>query len=98
MVAAMQMAELADEELTSTATIKTADDDLKMRNTDITYVYGYYTDERGYRKRGIIKLKDKKNDKGTYNSDIENDLVGRDGRIYSSNPMYNNMIEEETIW
>lgn len=98
MVAAMQMAELADEELTSTTTIKTADDDLKMRNTDITYVYGYYTDERGYRKRGIIKLKDKKNDKGTYNPDIENDLVGRDGRIYSSNPMYNNMIEEETIW
>ena len=98
MVAAMQMAELADEELTSTTTIKTADDDLKTRNTDITYVYGYYTDERGYRKRGIIKLKDKKNDKGTYNSDIENDLVGRDGRIYSSNPMYNNMIEEDTIW
>lgn len=98
MVAAMQMAELADEELTSTATIKTTDDDLKMRDTDITYVYGYYTDERGYRRRGVIKLKDKKNNKGTYNPDIENDLVGRDGRIYSSNPMYNNMIEEEAIW
>lgn len=98
MVAAMQMAELADEELTSTSSIKTTDDDLKTRNTDITYVYGYYTDDRGYRRRGIIKLKDKKNDKGTYDPDLENDFIGRDGRLYSSNPIYNGMMEEEEIW
>ena len=94
MVAAMQMAELADEELTSTTTIKTTDDDLKTRNTDITYVYGYYTDDRGYRRRGVIKLKDKNKEKGTYDPNLENDLIGRDGRLYSSNPGYNNMMEE----
>lgn len=94
MVAAMQMAELADEELSS-STIHATDDDMKARKGDATYIYGYYTDSRGYRRRGKIKVVSKKKEIGTYNPDLENDINGRFDRVYTSNPVYNEMMEED---
>ena len=94
MVAAMQMAELADEELSS-STIHATDDDMKARKGDATYIYGYYTDSRGYRRRGKIKVVSKKKEIGTYNPDLENDINGRFDRTYTSNPVYNEMMEED---
>ena len=84
-VAAMQMAELADEELSSTP-ITVANDYMQKRE-EVQFVYGYYTDERGYRRRGKIPMK--KKPQVTYNEDLENDMIYGDGRIYTSNPMYN---------
>lgn len=86
MVAAMQMAELADEELSSTA-IQTEDSSFRNNNQKIA-VYGYYIDERGYKRRGRIELEKKKTPAITF----ESEQYG-DGRIYHTNPLFNGDIE-----
>lgn len=81
-VAAMQMAELADEELSSTV-IQTEDSSFQTSNRKIT-MYGYYTDERGYKRRGRIEPKERK----TPTISFEAELYG-DGNLYNTNPLYN---------
>lgn len=85
-VAAMQMAELADEELSSCAIM--ADESQFKNNNKIQYVYGYYTDERGYKRKGKIPLKHTKR--------IEWEEEVKDGStIYKSNPLYSGAISVE---
>lgn len=86
-VAAMQMAELADEELSSTV-IQTEESVFKTQKT--VSVYGYYTDNKGYKRRGRIEVDKRK--KPTFNFDIEN--YG-DGTIYKSAPIYNGDLDDE---
>nr|DAR36514.1 MAG TPA: Terminase large subunit [Caudoviricetes sp.] len=85
-VAAMQMAELADEELSSCAIM--ADESQFKNSNKIQYVYGYYTDERGYKRKGKIPLKRTKR--------IEWEEEVKDGgTIYKSNPLYSGAISVE---
>lgn len=85
-VAAMQMAELADEELSSCAII--ADESQFKNSNKVQYVYGYYTDERGYKRKGKIPLKHTKR--------IEWEEEVKDGgTIYKSNPLYSGAISVE---
>lgn len=85
-VAAMQMAELADEELSSCAII--ADESQFKNSNKVQYVYGYYTDERGYKRKGKIPLKRTKR--------IEWEEEVKDGgTIYKSNPLYSGAISVE---
>lgn len=83
MVAAMQMAELADEELSSTV-IQTEDSSFKTNNQKV-FMYGYYIDERGYKRRGRIDVTKKK---AVPTITFESERYG-DGNIYTSNPLYN---------
>lgn len=56
MVAAMQMAELADEDLLGSISTD-SNPVIKQQQQQQQYVYGYYTDERGYKRKGKIPLK-----------------------------------------
>lgn len=85
LVAAMQMAELADEELSSTA-IQTEDSSFLNSNRKVT-MYGYYIDERGYKRRGRIEPKIKA-PMIAFNTENYGD-----GTLYKTNPLYNGDIE-----
>lgn len=73
-VAAMQMAEIADEELSEVVPIATQD--IKKEFQDI----GYYIDEHGYRRYGIIPKDNTPKAKVSWNL--------YDGRTVTSNPLY----------
>lgn len=80
-VAAMQMAELADEELgMATPSVDTNAQFQPIQKEK--YILGYYTDENGYKRRGRIKVK---KEKKIYQ---QVDYIG-DGVIYNSNPYMN---------
>ena len=73
-VAAMQMAEIADEELSEVVPVATQD--IKKEFQDI----GYYIDEHGYRRYGIIPKDNTPKAKVSWNL--------YDGRTVTSNPLY----------
>lgn len=73
-VAAMQMAEIADEELSEVVPVATRD--IKKEFQDI----GYYIDENGYRRYGIIPKDNTPKAKVSWNL--------YDGRTVTSNPLY----------
>lgn len=73
-VAAMQMAEIADEELSEVVPVATKD--IKKEFQDI----GYYIDENGYRRYGIIPKDNTPKAKVSWNL--------YDGKTVTSNPLY----------
>lgn len=84
-VAAMQMAELADEEM-SLITVQTEDSVFTQAPQKVT-MYGYYTDERGYKRRGRIEV-DKKKQAPKFSIESYGD-----GTIYNSNPIYSGTVQ-----
>lgn len=86
-VAAMQMAELADEELSST--VITTESNTFSTPKQIS-VYGWYRDEKGYMRRGRVdpnRFKQKKPSAGAI-INFDPERYG-DGRVYTSNPVIN---------
>ena len=86
-VAAMQMAELADEEL-SAVSVSKEPALFKAKAKDV-YVYGYYTDANGYKRRGKVLLKKKPQKRIKTQEEYEEEFFDLDGQIYNSNPIYN---------
>ena len=86
-VAAMQMAELADEELSAVSVSK--EPALFKAKVKDVYVYGYYTDANGYKRRGKVLLKKKPQKKIKTQEEYEEEFFDIDGQIYNSNPIYN---------
>lgn len=88
LVAAMQMAELADEEMMAYRVITDQDETFGRKDTTMT-MYVWRKDDRGHTVRVKTEVKSKHNDKGNYNKALEDELYNREDVIYTSNPIYN---------